>query len=81
MEKEKTWVSSWTSEKAHQICSFMWADSFWIMSHSRRNLEQVLRDLVEEAEKWDLAPKPAACGGQVPARLKKDLRYSLPPTD
>ena len=22
-------------ERAHQICSFMWADNFWIMSHSK----------------------------------------------
>ena len=34
--------------KAHQICSFMWAD----------NLEQMLRDL-----KWDLAPKPVSRDG------------------
>ena len=47
-------------ERAHQICSFMWADNFWIMSHSQSNLEQMLRDLIEEAEKWDLAPKPAS---------------------
>ena len=44
-------------ERAHQMCSFMWVDNFWIMSHSKSNLEQMLRDLMEEAEKWDLAPK------------------------
>ena len=27
-------------EKAHQICSIMWVDNFWIMSHSKRNLER-----------------------------------------
>ena len=37
-------------EKVHQICSFVWADNFWIMSHSKRNLEQMPRDLTEEAE-------------------------------
>ena len=42
------------------MCSLMWADDFWIMSHSKRNLEQMLRDLTEEAEKWDLAPKLAS---------------------
>ena len=47
-------------EKAHQICSFMWTDNFWIVSHSKRNWEQLLRDLIEEAEKWDLAPKLAS---------------------
>ena len=44
-------------EKVRQICSSVWADNFWIMSHSNRNLERMLRDLIEEAEKWDLAPK------------------------
>ena len=47
-------------EKAHQICSFMWADNFWILSRSKRNLENMTRDLIEEAEKWDLAPEPAS---------------------
>ena len=46
--------------KAHQICSFMWADNFWILSHSKSNLEQMLRNLMEEAGKWDLVPKPAS---------------------
>ena len=40
--------------------SFMWADNFWIMSHSKENLEQILRDLIEEASRWDLKPKPAS---------------------
>ena len=35
-------------DKAHQICSFMWADNFWILSHSKRNLEQMLRDLLKK---------------------------------
>ena len=46
--------------KKHQICSFMWTDNFWIMPHSKRNLEQMLKDLNQEAERWDLAPKPAS---------------------
>ena len=25
----------------HQICSFMWADNFCIMSHSKKHLEQM----------------------------------------
>ena len=45
---------------AHQRCSFMWADNFWIISHSKENLEQMLRDLIEEASIWDLEPKPAS---------------------
>ena len=41
-------------QRAHQICSFMWADNFWIMSHSKVYLEQTLRDLIEGAEMSDL---------------------------
>ena len=37
----------------------MWADDFWIMSHTQKMLEQMLR-LIEEASRWDLAPKPAS---------------------
>ena len=47
-------------QTTHQICSLMWPDNFWIMSHSKENFEQMLRDLIEESEKWDLAPKPAS---------------------
>ena len=46
--------------KAHHVCSFMWADIFWIMSHFRRDLEQMLRYLIGEAEKWDPVTKPAS---------------------
>ena len=34
----------------HQICSFMWADSFWIMSHSRNLQEQMLKDLIRSGK-------------------------------
>ena len=47
-------------ERAHQICSFMCADNFWIMSPSKENLEQMLRDLLDEASRWDLVPKPVS---------------------
>ena len=46
--------------EVHQICSFMWADNFWIMSHSKKHLEQMLKDLIEEAAEVDLEPKPAS---------------------
>ena len=42
----------------HQICSFMWTDNFWTMSHSKKHLEQMLKDPIEEAGKADLEPKP-----------------------
>ena len=47
-------------ERAHQICSSMWADNFWILCHSKENLEQMLRDHIEEASRCDLEPKPAS---------------------
>ena len=43
----------------------MWADNLWIISHSKKQLEQMLKDLIEEAAEVDLEPKPAslqACG-------------------
>ena len=30
------------------------------MSHLNEKLEQLLRDLIEEASRWDLEPKPAS---------------------
>ena len=36
------------------------AGNFWIMSHSKKYLEQMLEDLIEEAGKVDLEPKPAS---------------------
>ena len=38
-------------EKARLICTFMLADNFWIMSHSKRSIEEKLGDLIEEAKK------------------------------
>ena len=38
----------------------MLADNFWILSHSKESLEQMLRDLIEEASRWDLKPKTAS---------------------
>ena len=42
---------------AHQICSFMWADNHQIMSHPKAHLEKMMKDLMEEAVKWDLGAK------------------------
>ena len=44
----------------HQICSFMWTDNFWIMSRSKKHLEQMLEDLIKEPAKVDWEPKPAS---------------------
>ena len=48
------------SEREHKICSFVWADNFWIMSHSKENLELMLRNLIKEASRRDLLPKLAS---------------------
>ena len=44
----------------HQIGSFMWADNFWIMSHSKKHLEQMPKHLIDEAAELDLEPKLAS---------------------
>ena len=38
----------------------MWADTFGIMSHTKEHLEQMLKDLIEEAGTVDLEPEPAS---------------------
>ena len=53
MTKRKSILLDMEGERAHQICSFMWADNFWTMSHSKEILEQMLRDLIEETSRWD----------------------------
>ena len=39
-------------EQAHQLCR--------IMSHSKAHSEQMMKEIIEEAERWDLKPKPAS---------------------
>ena len=46
--------------EVHQICGFMWADNFWVMSHCKKHLKQMLKDLIEEAAEMDLEPKPVS---------------------
>ena len=45
-----------------------------------QNSEQMLRDLIKEAEKWDLTPKPASLCWTSTYEAE-DLMYLLPPTD
>ena len=42
------------------ISSFLWADNYWMMSHSKTHLEQLMWELIDEAEIWDLEPKAAS---------------------
>ena len=37
----------------HKICSFMLADNYWILSQSGENLEQMMKELVDEVGRWD----------------------------
>ena len=59
-EEKKGSLLDLEGERVHQICSFMWTDNFWIMSHTQDNLETNLQDLIEEASRWNLEPKPAS---------------------
>ena len=73
----KSGMFSWTSkgEGVHQLCSFMWADKIWIMSHSEKDLGQMFRDLIEEASRWDMEPKPASLWWRstYPSEEKNDM--------
>ena len=60
VRKRNNILLDFEGERAHEICSFMWADNFWIMSYSQKNLEQMLRDLIEEASRWDMVPDLAS---------------------
>ena len=39
-------------------CAVLWADNCWIMSHSKTRLDQMMKDLNDEAEGRNLEPKP-----------------------
>ena len=39
---------------------FCVADNYWILSHSKTHLEQMMKDLTGEADRWDVEPKPAS---------------------
>ena len=54
----------------------MWADSYWVVSHSKAHLEQMLKDPIQEAERWDFEPKPATLWwtSTYTSEEKKDVR-------
>ena len=72
-------LTDFEGEKAHQICSFMWADNFWIMSHSKKNLEQMLRDLIEEASRGIWYLNQRVCGGQARVIPKRGVTDRVTP--
>ena len=53
---------------------FLWADNYWIMSHSKEHLEQMVEDLIEEAERCDAEPKFASlwCASTHAYEMKED---------
>ena len=42
-----------------RLAAFVCADNHRIMSHSKSHLEQMMKDVIEEAERRDLKPTPA----------------------
>ena len=52
---------SWTSKvKEHIKCAALCGLTTSGSCHSKENLEQMLRNRIEEASRWDLVPKPAS---------------------
>ena len=60
VKKRKGVLLDVEGEGEHQICSFVWADNFWIISHSKQHLEHMVKDHIEEAAKVDLELQPAS---------------------
>ena len=50
---------TWKDKEHARYAASCGPDKFWIMSHSKI-LEQMLRDLIQETENWDLATQPAS---------------------
>ena len=59
-KKRKMWPHMTDQGGFHHMCSFMWADNYWILSQLKEKLEQMMKELVEEAKRWKLEPKPAS---------------------
>ena len=45
VEKEIGVLMETSEGRDHQICSLIWADNCWIMSHSKSQPEQMLKDI------------------------------------
>ena len=59
-EKKRRSLGCRRRKCASIVYFLMCADNFWIMSHSKEHLEQMVKTLIEEAGKVDLEPKPAS---------------------
>ena len=38
----------------------MWVDNYWILSHEKKNTEQVMKELEGEVQKWSIGPMLAS---------------------
>ena len=56
--RRKMWLYIYLCQgESYQIRSFMWLYHYWILSHSKTSLEQMMKDLIEEMERWELEQK------------------------
>ena len=76
-------------EGSHQVCSFMWADNHCVLSQ-KKNAQQMMKELVEEVERWDMEPKPTSLWWTRTHAMEKKLdmviktagrKYKLPFVD
>ena len=81
LSKEKNWApfSDLEGHRTHQVGRFMWADNFWIMSHFGSHLEQMLGELIQEAEMWDWHQSRQFGGGQAFLIPKRRTIFQLAP--
>ena len=57
-EQEMELHSETTEGGSHHVCSFTWADDCWNLSQSRGNLQQMMKECLEEVKRWDMQPEP-----------------------
>ena len=60
--------------KSRQICRILWADNYRVLSHAKEHLQQLAKDVTDEADVWDLEPKSASLrwSNTSAAKIKKD---------
>ena len=46
--------------ESHQLCSILYANNNWAMSHSKEHLQQMISDQIEEAARCSFKPKAAS---------------------
>ena len=51
----------------------MWADNFWLLSHSKKNLEEMLQDIIEEARRRDHSHDTASLWETSTCKVEKQI--------